>query len=107
MTDFNLTNETVPKLTDVLNNSDSYFNISQVFTYAWTEFLGVFFFAFIIGVLGGALFLKTENALVTTVYFMLMGIFFAALLPANFIYIIGIISVFIIGFLLFRIFIKE
>jgi hypothetical protein len=101
----------LPKITDVFDPSNpSATNFFDMFTYVFVHFLGVWFFAFIIGVLGGALYIKTENTSITLVYFIVMtvllgGFYPNGVLPVIFVYVIGVIAAFVLGFLLYQLFV--
>jgi len=110
-------NITVPKITDIFNTSDIPFNILQLFTYAWIWFLGGWFIAGVIGVLGGALYLKYNNAMVPLAFFIVMMAVFGGVLQATptisglpsaegFMYILGLIVAFGIGIILYMFFIN-
>lgn len=117
---FNWTqNITYPKLTDVFNNTSGLpFNVMQMFTYAWVWFLGGWFFAGIIGVIGGALYEKYDNMMVPIVFFIIMIVFFGGVLEATpvlsplpsadgFTFILGLIVAFGIGIALYQLFINS
>lgn len=107
-----------PKITDVINGSESPPPVLQMTTYVWIWFMGGWFFAALIGAFGVGLYMKYENVMVTISFFLIMlillggtsGIFFAESggIPSAeiFVYIIGIFSAFGIGALLYRLFIK-
>jgi len=110
-------NITLPKLTDVLDTSDFPFNILQIFTYAWVWFLGGWFFAGVIGVLAAALYVKYDNAMVPSVFLILMTILFGGVFTASpvgdiptaeiFRFVIGVIIAFVIGIGLFMVFVNK
>ncbi len=101
-----MTNITFPKLTDLINVSDP-LNWTRLFTYGWFEIFGVWAIAMFVGVIGGALYMKYDNALGTMIWFIIMGIFLGGLLDAGVLYIFGVISMFILGFLLYQVFISK
>ena len=103
---FNLSNDTVlPKISNVLNNSS--LNPARVFTEPWILFMGGWFFALVIGALSGALYIKYENALVPIVFFVICSLLLSPVMPDGFIGIVGIIAGFAIGFLLYKLYVKE
>jgi len=101
-------NITFPKLTDIFNVSD-YTNINwlDMFTHLWIVFLGNWFFAAVVGAIGAAVYMKYNNAMVTVAYFIVMSILLGAVLPIIFLTIIGIVSGFAIGILLYQTFISK
>ena len=101
-----MTNITFPKLSDLINVSEP-LNWTRMFTYAWTDIFGLWFFAMVVGVIGGALYMKYDNALGTFVWFIVMGIFLGSIINAGILYIFGILCMFILGFLLYRVFINK
>lgn len=102
---FNWTNITLPKLTDVFNNTSR--NPTRVFTYAWVEFLGSWFFAIVIGALAAALYTKYQKPIVPIVFFIVMSLLMGRVMPGNFVYIVGIIAGFIIGFILYQLYVSK
>ena len=109
---------TLPKLTDVFNFSELPVAFLRVFTYVWVWFLGGWFFAGIIGVLAGILYLKYDNALVPISFLIVMLLFFGEVLtavpslssmpPASiFLYVVGILAAFGIGIALYMLFINK
>ena len=105
-------NITLPNIMDVINISDTPPNVLQTFTYAWVWFLGPWFFAGVIGVLAGALYIKMENAMVPVTFVMVMSILFGAVLEQSpggglpsaegFVAIIGLLAAFAVGFAFVR-----
>ena len=81
----------LPQLNDV--------DIAQWGFYAWVYVLGSWFWGGFFGVLGAALFIKTENAAVTAAWFLAIGIITMAVWPMDMIYMIGILAGVILGFL--------
>jgi len=110
---FNGTDIDLPDITDVFDTSNpSNTNFFDMFTYVFVQFLGVWFFALLIGAIGGALYIKTENTPMTIVYFMVMtallgGFYPHGVLPEVFVYIVGIIVAFVLGFLLYQLFVSK
>jgi len=115
---FNWTeNISLPKLTDVLDPSDVPMNFMRVFLEAWILFLGGWFFAALFGALGAALYIKYDNAMVAVSFFIVMftlcgGVLIAepvGALPsaAIFLYIIGLLSTFVVGFVLYQLFVSK
>lgn len=115
---FNYTeNITLPKLSDVINTSSFPINFMQVFTYAWVWFLGGWFFAGVIGVLGAALYMKYDNVMVPVAFFVLMMVFLGPVMNVEpigpipsaegFVYLIGLFAAFAIGITLYMLFISK
>jgi hypothetical protein len=115
---FILDNSTIniPKITDLFNNTTGPSDVARVLTYAWIYVLGGWFFAAVIGALAAALYIKYNNAMVPVVFLILMLIFYGSVLTAlpfgfpaadTFVYIVVVIAAFSIGFLLYKLFIKE
>jgi len=102
---FNWTNTTLPKLTDIFNNSSR--NPTRVFTYPWVEFLGGWFFAIVIGAIASALYVKYQKPIVPVVFFVIMTLLLGRVMPDNFVYIVGIITGFVIGFVLYQLYISK
>jgi len=106
---FNWTgNYSFPKITDLFNMT----NITDVnwlgfTTHLWVAIFGNWFFAMLIGVIGAGLYIKFENATYATVYFIIMGILFGAVLPFLFLTLIGLIGGFTVGILLYQVFISK
>lgn len=109
----------IPKLSDLFNNNNSTppVDLLQIFTYMWVWFLGGWFFAGVIGVIAGSLYMKYDNAMVPSVFLILMilllnGVFFAQ--PDNglpsaegFVYISGILVSIVVGLVIYGLFIKD
>jgi hypothetical protein len=102
---YNWTNVTIPKITDVFNNTSR--NPARLFTYPWVEFLGPWFFAMLIGALSGALFMKYQKPIVPVVFFIVCTLLLGRVLPEGFIYVVGLIGSFVIGFVLYNLFMKQ
>jgi glycerol uptake facilitator-like aquaporin len=107
---FNWTNVSFPKITDVFRLGED-INFYDVFFYVYIQVLGIWFFAFILGAIGGAIYIKTENTAVTAAFFiiatvLLGGIYPVGVLPNIFVYIIGLFVAFILGLLLYNFFIR-
>ncbi len=102
-----MTNVTLPKLSDLINISSGVFEWSRIFTYAWFEVFGLWTIAMFVGVIGGALYMKYENTAVPMIWFIVMGIFLGRVIEGGVLYIFGIISMFILGFLLYKVFIEK
>lgn len=110
-------NITLPKLSDLINGSVTPPNVARVFTYPWVTFLGGWFFAIVIGIIGGALHMKQKNTMVTVVYFIIMTSIFNSVLfidpdglipsAASFVYFVGILAAFVIGYLLYQLFVSK
>jgi hypothetical protein len=94
------TNTTLPKLTDKINATSQ--DWSGLMTYSWTQFLGIWFFAFVIGIIGAGIQVKYKNMTVTAGYFIVMIALFSVVLK-DVGYIFGIMIALVIGFLLFYI----
>lgn len=115
---FNWTeNVTFPKLTDVLDITDQPMNLWRIFTYPWVFYFGGWFFAAIIGALAAALYIKSNNAMVPVTFAIVMMIFYGGVLRAEpagdlvsaevFVFLVGILGAFAIGFLLYQLFISK
>lgn len=102
---FNWTNTTLPKLTDILNNNSR--NILQVLTYSWVIFLGAWFFAAVIGIIAAALYIKTRNVITPVVFFAVCNLLLGAVMPTNFLYIVGLIIAFSLGFMLYQFYVSK
>lgn len=102
---FNWTNTTLPKITDYLNNTSR--NPVQLLTVAWVDMFGGWFFAGILGVIASALYIKTKNVVVPIVLFAVGNILLGAVIPVSFVYIVGLIVAFSIGFILYQFFISK
>lgn len=110
-------NATVPRLSDVLNGSENPPNMLRLFTYPWVFYFGGWFFAFLIGALGGALYVKTNNVIPSVVLFIVFLIFFGEVLAAEpygampsadvFVTVIGIFCSFAVGFVFYRLYVGR
>lgn len=100
-----MSNATLPKISDIF--SDTEFQWSRIFTEAWIQVFGLWFFAMVLGVIGGAIYMKFENTMVTLIYFLLVGIILSSILSAGVLYVLGLMIAFGIGFLLYNVFIKK
>ena len=67
----------------------------------YTALLGNYFYALFFGFIGGAIYMGTGNIGSTLVYFFLVGIFMAMIIPALVLAIFGIISGIIIASILY------
>jgi len=113
------TNITLPKLTDVINASQTPpYPIMQMFTYIWVWFLGGWFFAGVIGVIGAALYIKYENWMVPVAFFVTSMVFLGPVFRATpvmsslpsaeyFSYILGLLIAFGIGLMLYMFFVSR
>lgn len=114
---FNWTyNISIPKVTDVINTSHFPMNFMQIFTYIWVWFMGGWFFAGVIGVIGGALYIKTNNVLSTVAFYIIMVVLLTPVLRATgttiisaegFIYMVGLIVGVAIGFSIYKLMIYN
>lgn len=115
---FNWSNVTdLPKLTDVLDPSDIPMNFMWLFIEAWILFLGGWFFAAVFGAIAAALYIKYDNGMVAVAFFVIMftlcgGVFLAepaGALPsaAVFLYIVGLLCTFVVGFVLYQLFVSK
>jgi len=111
-------NITLPKISDVLDPSDTPMNFMRMFTYVWVWFLGAWFFAAVIAIIGAAIYVKYENGMVAAAWFIVSisllggtsGVLFAdsALPSANvFVYIIGLVVAFLFGITLYMLFVSK
>jgi hypothetical protein len=73
------------------------YDISQWGTAAWVYVLGSWFWGGFFGVLGAALYIKTENAVVSMMWFLSVGVITMAVWPIDMVYMIGIIAGIVIG----------
>lgn len=112
------TNITLPKLTDVFNGTELPPPVLQMFTYAWIWFLGGWFFAGVIGLIGAVLYIKYDNVNVPVVFFIIMLVFFGPVLRATPVlstlpsaeyvgYILGLLVAFGIGMSLYMLFVGK
>lgn len=105
---YNWTNNiTLPKISDYINSSHIPPDIVQMFFEIWIWFLGVYFFVGIIGALAAALYIKYDNTTVPVVFFIVMILLWGAVFSGDIKIIIGIITAFVIGFLLYQLFIGK
>ena len=115
---FNWTeNVTFPKISDVLNVSDVPMNFMGIFIEPWILFMGGWFFAAFFGAVGASLYLKYDNAMVAVAFFILMfslcnSIFLVdptGYIPSAsiFLYIVGLLATFAVGFLLYQFFVSK
>lgn len=117
MFNWSTTDPGFPKLTDLVNNSTvPSVDMLRIFTYVWTWFLGGWFFAMFFGAVAAALYIKYNNATVPMVFLLLIGILFAGVFNATpvgvmsaefFIFLIVILSAFVVGFILYSFFIGR
>jgi hypothetical protein len=91
----------LPKITDIINPDTNTFDWARVFTYAWVWALGGWFFALILGVIGGAIYIQSKRLEVTAAYFIIVLILYASI-TQNIGYVVGIVIALIIGFLFYR-----
>lgn len=115
---FNWSNVTpdIPKLTDLINGSGGSVAVLRLFTYPWIWFLGGWFIAMVLGAIGAALYIKYDNYMVPSVFFIIMVLIFGSVLHVDsggylgsadiFIYIVILATAFTMGFLLFKVFVK-
>lgn len=114
---FNIsTNVTLPKLGDFLNASNIPPDIFSMFTNIWVNAFGGWFFAGVFGIIGGALYVKYDNPYVPVVFFTIMIILFGNVIGASssttpeagiFVIMIGIIVSFVVGFMLYNLFVSK
>lgn len=67
----------------------------------YTDLIGNYFYAIFFGFIGGAVYMGTGNIGATLVYFLLLGIFMAMIIPFVVLLVIGILSALIITSLLY------
>ena len=111
-------NITIPKISD-LDWSSTPPDVLRVFTYVWVWFLGAWFFAAVIAVIGAAIYVKYENAMVSVAWFIISfsllggtsGILFVSTpsMPSAsvFVYIVGLVVAFLIGITLYMMFVSK
>jgi len=113
---WNNTTIDIPKITDIFNNSTGPLDIARVTTYAWIYVFGGWFFAFVIGGLAAALYIKYQRAMVPVAFLLIMLILYGSVLTATplgfpsaeiFAYLAVVIAAFSIGFMLFKLFIGR
>ena len=102
---YNWTNVTIPKLTDFFNNSSR--NAAQIVTVAWVDFLGGWFFAAVLGVIASALYIKTKNVMGPIALLVIGNLLLGRILPDSFLYLVGLIVAFAIGFILYQLFVSK
>jgi len=73
----------------------------------YTAMIGNFFYALMFGFIGGAIYMGTGNIGSTLVYFFLVGIFMAMIVPSFVLIVIGLISAMIVTSLLYYTFIAK
>lgn len=113
----NLNNSTpdIPKITDVINPDEGFPpDILQLFTHPWVWMLGGWFFAFIFGIFGAALYIKSNNVMYPIIFFIVMMALFGTILSATpvgdmppatiFVDLLGVFSAFGIGFLIYQLY---
>ena len=69
--------------------------------YPYTALLGNFFYAIFFAFIGGAIYMGTGNIGAVLVYFLLVGIFMAAVIPSLILAIFGIMSGLIVASILY------
>jgi len=114
---FNLSdNITLPKIGDYINTSHMPPDIFGIFTSIWIQAFGGWFFAFIFGIIGAALYIKYDNPVVPVVFFIIMVILFGDVINATmpgvpsaniFVIFIGLIAAFTVGFMLYQLFVSK
>jgi hypothetical protein len=90
-----------PDLTDVIDPDTDQFDWARIFTYAWVWALGGWFFAMVLGVIGGALYVYYKSMEITVAYFIIILLIFGAV-TQNIGYVVGIMVALIIGYLFYR-----
>ena len=116
---FNWTeNISVPKISD-LDWSKTPPDVLWVFTHVWVWFLGAWFFAGVVGIIGAALYVKYENALVAAAWYIISlsllggtsGILFESTDTVSdaspLVYILGLIVAFLIGITFYMLFVSK
>ena len=103
---FNWTNTSIPKITDIID-PDLGFNFFNLFTQIWVNFMGPYFYGAIIAVLGIGIYIKYNNATVAVVYFIIMNLLLATVMPSIVSYLIGILGSITIGILLYQLFVSK
>ena len=102
---FNWTNTTLPKLLDYFNNTSR--NPAQIATVVWVDFLGGWFFAFVVGVIAGALYVKQRKVMPAVAFVVICNLLLGAVLPTEFIYIVGLLVATSLGIILYQLYVKE
>jgi len=101
-----MSNVSFPKISDFFNLSNNT-NMFRMFTDAWTTVFGIWFFAMVIGVIGGALYVKTESTIGTVVFYIVSTLLLGSILEPSFVYFAGIICMLSIGFVLYMLFVRT
>lgn len=104
---YNYTNVTLPKITDLFNNTGTTQNLMQVFTYFWSYIFGAYFVGAVVAVLGVALYIKYENATVAIVWFIICGFLFGAALQSFVLFLFFVIGSVTIGLVLYKLFVTK
>ena len=102
---YNNSNITLPGFTDFLNGSNP--NVSRIFLEPWIWSLGGWFFAWIIGLIAAVLYIKYDEPTVPIAFLVLIVILWRAVLPTEFIALVGLIASYVVGFLLYKVFISK
>lgn len=101
-------NDTIPKLSDYLNTTDpASSRVTEMITGPWLTLFGGWFFVLVFGFMAGAVQIKYKNWKVTAVYFILIVGFFGGLISPSIQYIIALAVTFILGFMLYQLFVSK
>ena len=73
----------------------------------YTAMIGNYFYALFFGFIGGSIYMGTGNIGSTLVYFLLVGIFMAMIIPSIIYFIFGLMSAIIISVILYRVLIQK
>ena len=73
----------------------------------YTAMIGNYFYALFFGFIGGSIYMGTGNVGSTLVYFFLVGIFMAMIVPSIIYFIFGLISAIIISVILYRVLVQK
>lgn len=73
----------------------------------YTAMIGNYFYAVFFGFIGGSIYMGTGNIGSTMVYFLLVGIFMAMVIPSLVFFVFGLITAIIISVILYRVLIEK
>jgi fatty acid desaturase len=97
-----MTNISLPNITSYL--TDDPVNFGRMFIDPWIILFGSFFWGALILVFGAVIYLKTERAEPMVAWFIVSAAIGYMLFPADLLFMLGIVSGFAVGFLLFKLF---
>ncbi len=97
-----MTNITLKNITEYLNNDPIAFG--RMFIDPWVVLFGSFFWGALILVFGATIYLKTERVEPMIAWFIVAAAIGSMLFPVDLLFLLGIVSGFSVGFLLFKLF---